>query len=328
MNDQKCALVLGAGGFIGHHLVKRLKDEGFWVRGVDRVYPSFEKTHADEFVIGDLCEPAFAEQAINQPFDELYQLAAEMGGAGFIFTGEHDFDIFFNSARINMNVVTALTKQPAKRAFFSSSACVYNQEFQKSDADFYCREGDAYPAFPDSEYGWEKLFSERLFALLGTRGETQVRLARFHNIFGPLGTWQGGREKAPAAMCRKVAETPHGGTIEVWGDGRQLRSFLFIDDCLDGMTRVMRSDCSLPLNVGSDVFVSIRELAEMAIRISGKNIAIRYVDGPIGVDARCSENSIVTEKTGWAPVISLEQGLSQTYAWIGAQVEKSRSGLA
>lgn len=314
------ALVLGAGGFIGNHLVTRLKQEGYWVRGVDRVRPAFDCSVADDFVLTDLRDFASTTGVIDRPFDEVYQLAAEMGGAGYIFTGQHDFEIFQRSSRINQNVVDALVRIPSDRVLFSSSACVYNQLKQLPDVNFHCREEDAYPAYPDSEYGWEKLFSERLYTLLDGLGQTQARIIRFHNIYGPCGTWSGGREKAPAAICRKVAEAEDGGVIDIWGDGSQIRSFLFIEDALDGMTRAMRSDVALPMNIGSDEFVSIRDLADIAIEISGKQLRIQFVEGPTGVSARSSDNAFVTRSIGWLPRIGLREGLGRTYAWIEAQV--------
>jgi nucleoside-diphosphate-sugar epimerase len=320
MHRPKKVLVLGAAGFIGGHLVARLKQEGFHVRAVDRVRPPYRQCEADEFILGDLCDPATVAQAMDQPFDEVYQLAAEMGGAGYIFSGQHDFDIFSHSARINLNVVEALDRIPAGRVLFSSSACVYNQFKQTPDAAYHCREEDAYPAWPDSEYGWEKLFAERLYGLLGARGHTQARIIRFHNVYGPYGAWTGGREKAPAAICRKVAEAADSGQIEIWGDGRQLRSFLFIEDALDGMIRAMRSDVAQPLNIGSDECISIRELAELAIGLSGKSLSIACIEGPQGVAARSSDNALVTRSIGWSPRVSLRQGLGETYPWIAQQV--------
>lgn len=263
----KKALVCGAGGFIGGHLVKRLKNEGYWVRGVDLKRNEFGNEHADEFIIGDLRDPHVAEQTV-QDMQEVYQLAADMGGAGYIFTGEHGADVMHNSAMCNLNVLDAAQKAGVEKIFYSSSACIYPEYNQLDPINPKCSEDSVYPTAPDSEYGWEKLFSERLYFSYERNYGIQVRVARFHNIFGPQGTWTGGREKAPAAMCRKVAETQEGGVIEVWGDGKQTRSFLYIDECLDGIRRLMESDFSGPVNIGSDEMISINDLAQMAIDIS------------------------------------------------------------
>ena len=287
----KTALVLGAGGFIGSHLVKKLKSEGFWVRGVDLKYPEHWKTVADDFIIGDLRDPQVVSRVMFAPnqtslddkinsFDEVYQLAADMGGAGYIFTGNNDANLMHNSALINLNVAHEATKQSVKRVFYSSSACMYPEHNQLDPNNPNCEESSAYPANPDSEYGWEKLFSERLFLAFNRNYDLDIRIARFHNIFGPYGTWQGGKEKAPAAMCRKAAETPNGGEIEVWGDGQQTRSFLYIDECIGAILRLMRQDSFLgPVNIGSEEMVTINQLAQMAINSSGKSIAIKNIDG-------------------------------------------------
>jgi len=339
----KTALVLGAGGFIGSHLVKRLKEEGFWVRGVDLKYPEFEPSVADDFIIGDLKNPRVVknvmllesnngefplEYTYNSPrpfvkhiqFDEVYQLAADMGGAGYIFTGENDANVMHNSATINLNVAKEAVEQKAKRVFYSSSACMYPEHNQLDPDNPNCEESSAYPANPDSEYGWEKLFSERLYLAFARNYGLQVRIARFHNIFGPQGTWRGGKEKAPAAMCRKVAETPDGGEIEVWGDGLQTRSFLYIDECIEGVLRLTRSDFEGPVNIGSEEMITINDLAKMAIDVAGKNITIKNVSGPTGVRGRNSDNKLIQEKLGWAPNYPLIKGISKTFEWINRQV--------
>ncbi|HXH18201.1 MAG TPA: NAD-dependent epimerase/dehydratase family protein [Chitinophagales bacterium] len=321
MAKQKTALVNGAGGFIGSHLVKRLKMEGFWVRGADLKYPEFSPTAADEFVIGDLRDPKFCRDILDRPFDEVYQLAADMGGAGFIFTGENDADIMHNSATINLNMLHYGKSAGIKKIFYSSSACIY-PEFNQLDPDNpKCDEASAYPAQPDSEYGWEKLFSERLYFAYHRNYKMDVRVARFHNIFGPEGTWTGGREKAPAAICRKVAEADDGGTIEIWGDGKQTRSFLYIDECLEGVRRLMDSAFLGPVNIGSDEMVTINQLAELAMKIAGKKLSLKHIPGPLGVRGRNSDNRLIKEKLGWAPSQPLEAGLSKTYQWINMQVK-------
>jgi nucleoside-diphosphate-sugar epimerase len=341
----KTALVLGAGGFIGSHLVKRLKSEGYWVRGVDLKYPEHWETAADDFVIGDLRDPQVVSRVMFAPnqrslsdkensFDEVYQLAADMGGAGYIFTGNNDANVMHNSALVNLNVAHEATKQSVKRVFYSSSACMYPEHNQLDPNNPNCKESSAYPANPDSEYGWEKLFSERLFLAFNRNYGLDVRIARFHNIFGPYGTWVGGKEKAPAAMCRKAAETPDGGEIEVWGDGQQTRSFLYIDECIDAILRLMRQDSFLgPVNIGSEEMVSINQLAQMAIDASGKNITIKNIDGeefkakygfkcPTGVRGRNSDNKLYKEKIGSDVYYPLDKGIEQTFKWINKQVNK------
>lgn len=316
----KKALVCGAGGFIGSHLVKRLKKEGFWVRGIDLKYPRYEETLADDFIVGDLRDPYVCREAIDQKFDEIYQLAADMGGAGFVFVGTHDADIMHNSATINLNVLDACHKRNNQHIFYSSSACMY-PEFNQTDPDNpNCKEESAYPAQPDSEYGWEKLFSERLYLAFGRNYGMDVRVARYHNIFGPLGSWKDGREKAPAAMCRKVAMAPDGGEIEMWGDGEQTRSFMYVDECLEGTIRLTRSDWTGPVNIGSDEMVTINQLAEMIIGISGKKISIKHIDGPLGVRGRNSDNRLIEERLGWRPSKPLIDGIRTTYEWINEQV--------
>lgn len=328
----KTALVLGAGGFIGSHLVKRLKKEGYWVRGVDLKYPEHWETWADEFVIGDLRNPSLVSRVMFAPnqnslddkvnsFDEVYQLAADMGGAGFVFTGEHDADIMHNSALINLNVAQEATRQNVKRIFYSSSACMYPEYNQLDPNNPKCNEDSAYPAAPDSEYGWEKLFSERLYLAFNRNHGLNVRIARFHNIFGPFGTYDGGREKAPAAICRKVAKANNVDEISIWGDGKQTRSFLYIDDCIEAVLRFMRQDNFIgPVNIGSEEMVTIQELAEIIIDISGKNINIKNVEGPTGVRGRNSDNKLYFENMNWEPTQPLFLGLQKTFYWINEQV--------
>ncbi|CAB4243924.1 NAD-dependent dehydratase [Methylacidimicrobium sp. AP8] len=317
------ALVCGAGGFIGSHLVRRLKREGYWVRGVDLKFPEFSPTEADDFVQGDLRDQDFCRLVVDRGFDEVYQLAADMGGAGFVFTGEHDADILHNSATINLNMLDACRRRRVKRIFYSSSACIYPAYNQEDPENPLCAEESAYPAAPDSEYGWEKLFSERLYLSFARNYGMEVRVARYHNIFGPEGTWKGG-EKAPAALCRKIAEVPDGGEIEVWGDGRQTRSFLYIDECVEATRRLMRSDFPGPVNVGSEEMIRINDLARLIARVAGKSISIRNIPGPLGVRGRNSDNRLIREKLGWAPSEPLEKGIARTYAWISEQVARDR----
>lgn len=320
--SQKTALVCGAGGFIGSHLVRRLKREGFWVRGVDLKYPEYSDTEADDFILGDLRGQDFCKYVVDRHFDEVYQLAADMGGAGFIFTGENDAEIMHNSAIINLNLLDACYRRNVKRIFYSSSACMYPEHNQMDPDNPKCSEDTAYPANPDSEYGWEKLFSERLFLAYHRNHGMEVRVARFHNIFGPEGTWRGGREKAPAALCRKVATAEDGGVIEIWGDGKQTRSFLYIDECLEGVTRLMRSDFTGPVNIGSEEMVTINGLAEMIMEIAGKDLSLRHIPGPQGVRGRNSDNKLIQQKLGWAPGVPLKSGIEKTYLWIQAQIDK------
>lgn len=314
------ALVCGAGGFIGSHLVKRLKSEGVWVRGVDLKFPRFTETAADDFLMGDLRDPNICAAAVDRRFDEVYQLAADMGGAGFVFTGENDAEIMHNSALINLNMLEACRRRNSKRIFYSSSACMYPEHNQVDPDNPNCAEDSAYPANPDSEYGWEKLFSERLYLAYARNHGMQVRIARYHNIFGPEGSWNDGREKAPAALCRKVAETPDGGVIEMWGDGLQTRSFLYVDECLEGTTRLMRSDWTGPVNIGSDEMVTINQLAQMIMDTAGKRLEIRHIPGPTGVRGRNSDNRLIQEKLGWRPTEPLIEGIRKTYPWIAEQV--------
>lgn len=337
----KTALVLGAGGFIGSHLVKRLKSEGYFVRGVDLKYPEYWETFADEFVIGDLRDPKLVEAVMRletgeglnlkynfhrqpfstmYPFDEVYQLAADMGGAGYIFSGENDANVMHNSALINLNVVHEATKSRVRKIFYSSSACMYPAYNQIDPKNPKCSEDSAYPAAPDSEYGWEKLFSERLYLAFNRNYKLNVRVARFHNIFGPYGTWKGGKEKAPAALCRKIAEARLIDTIEVWGDGKQTRSFLYIEDCIDGILKLMRQDEFIgPVNIGSEEMISINDYAKMIIDISKKDITIKNIDGPEGVRGRNSDNRLIKEKINWEPKISLHTGTIFLYNWIEKQ---------
>ena len=355
----KTALVLGAGGFIGSHMVKRLKKEGYWVRGVDLKYPEFSDTEADEFIQGDLRDKSFVERVIQykgeqgnfyesvpyryiEPFHEIYQFAADMGGAGFIFTGENDADIMQNSASINLNLLDAQQKlnetfdgsegwsecnRPCldwiTKIFYSSSACMYPEYNQLDPDNPDCREESAYPAAPDSEYGWEKLFSERLYLTYSRNYGMPVCVARYHNIFGPEGTWQGGREKAPAAICRKVAYLPtNGGDIEVWGDGEQTRSFLFIDECVEATWRLMQSDFKGPVNIGSEEMVTINQLVDTAAKVSGKTVGKNHIDGPLGVRGRNSNNDLIREKLDWDYSQTLEEGIRKTYNWISQQICK------
>jgi len=320
----KKILVSGAGGFIGGHLVKKLKDEGFWVRAVDLKEHEYAALPADEFILGDLRDPALVRRVVDG-IDEVYQLAADMGGAGYIFTGEHDAEVMHNSATINLNTLEFGVQAGVRRFFYSSSACIYPEYNQRDPQNPKCSEESAYPAAPDSEYGWEKLFSERLyFAYQRNRG-IEVRVARFHNIFGPQGTWCGGREKAPAALCRKVAEAPDGGEIEIWGDGLQTRSFLYVDECTEAVRRLMDSEFAGPVNIGSEEMVTINQLAEMAMAIAGKRLSIRHIAGPLGVRGRNSDNRLIRERLGWEPSRPLREGIEQTYAWICEQVEAART---
>ena len=355
----KTALVLGAGGFIGSHMVKRLKKEGYWVRGVDLKYPEFSDTAADEFIQGDLRDKSFVERVIQykgqqgnfyesvpyryiEPFHEIYQFAADMGGAGFIFTGENDADIMQNSASINLNLLDAQQKlnetfdgsegwsecnRPCldwiTKIFYSSSACMYPEYNQLDPDNPDCREESAYPAAPDSEYGWEKLFSERLYLTYSRNYGMPVCVARYHNIFGPEGTWKGGREKAPAAICRKVAYLPEqGGDIEVWGDGEQTRSFLFIDECIEATWRLMQSDFKGPVNIGSEEMVTINQLVDTAAKVSGKEVGKNHIDGPLGVRGRNSNNDLIRKELDWDYSQTLEEGIRKTYNWIEQQICK------
>lgn len=317
----KKALICGAGGFIGSHLTKRLKKEGFWVRGVDLKYPEYSKTEADDFIIGDLCDPYLCNDIMDRDFDEVYQFAADMGGAGYIFTGENDADIMHNSSMINLNILKACNKHNTKKIFYSSSACIYPGYNQMDPDNPNCIEDSAYPADPDSEYGWEKLFSERMYLSFHRNYSLNVRIARYHNIFGPEGSWNDGKEKAPAAICRKVAIAIDGGEIEIWGDGKQTRSFLYIDECIEGTIHLMRSDWTGPVNIGSDEMVTINQLFYMVMDIAGKKLTKRHINGPLGVRGRNSDNTLIKEKLGWRPTELLKEGLEKTYQWIEEQVK-------
>jgi len=320
----KTAIVIGAGGFIGSHIAKRLKHDGYWVRGVDLKQPEFEPSACDEFFIGDCRNPQVVNFIIDQKVDRVFQLAADMGGAGYINTGEHDADVMNNSAKINLNVLDSCREQGIEQAFFSSSACVYNEHNQMDRENPDCREETAYPAFPDSEYGWEKLFSERLYMAYNKQYGMRNRVARFHNIFGEFGTWTGGKEKAPAAICRKVAMAKDGDTIEIWGDGLQTRSFLHIDDCVEGVMRLMDSDFTGPINIGSDYLISINDLVTMVCEIAGKNIKINHIAGPQGVRGRNSNNDLIREKLNWVPTQDLRSDIEKTYHWIEEQVKAAQ----
>jgi nucleoside-diphosphate-sugar epimerase len=316
----KKALVCGGGGFIGNHLVKKLKNENYWVRAVDLKYPEFGNTAADDFVVADLRDQLVFPHILDCAFDEVYQLAADMGGAGYLFTGHHDADVMHNSATINLNIAHFGVKTRIKKLFYSSSACVYPKYNQVDPKHPECSESSVYPAAPDSEYGWEKLFSERVYLAFAKNYGLDVRIARFHNIFGPKGSWNDGKEKAPAAICRKVAESANGDAIEIWGDGEQTRSFLYIDDCLEAISRLMQSDFCGPVNIGSEEMVTINQLAAYVIDISSKKLKFRHINGPTGVRGRNSDNRLIKEKLNWSPKIQLKDGLEKTYAWIDTQV--------
>ena len=341
----KTALVLGAGGFIGSHMVTRLKSEGYWVRGVDLKSPEYSDTNADEFVYGDLCEPSLVRrvirfsgeqgnfyhqvpESVQEPFDEIYQYAADMGGAGYIFSGENDSNVMYNSAQINLNLLKhqlELNKEKEcnkTQIFYSSSACMYPEYAQMEVDNPGLKESDAYPAGPDSEYGWEKLFSERLYLTFNRNHGIPVRVARFHNIYGPESTWYGGKEKSPAAMCRKVAYADEDGTIEVWGDGEQTRSFLYIDECVEATRRLMKSDFLGPVNIGSEEMVTINHLVETVAKVAGKKINIEHIDGPLGVRGRNSNNDLIREKLDWDYSTTLEVGIRKTYNWIMSEIGK------
>jgi len=323
---KKRILVCGAGGFIGSHFAKRLKKEGCWVRGVDLKYPEFSETEADDFVIGDLRDPYVCRSVVDTKFDEVYQLAADMGGAGYVFTGENDANIMHNSALINLNMLEACYRRNVKRIFYSSSACIYPKYNQEDPQNPNCAEESAYPAMPDSDYGWEKLFSEHLYLAFHRNYGMEVRIARYHNIFGPEGSWNDGREKAPAALCRKVAVAILNGEdyIEIWGDGKQTRSFLYIDECIEGTLRLMRSDWTGPVNIGSEEMVTIDQLANMIMDIAGKKLKIKHVPGPQGVRGRKSDNRLIYNKLGWKPTQPLRVGLEKTYRWIEEQVKRNK----
>ncbi len=322
--SKKTALVCGAGGFIGSHLVKRLKAEGFWVRGVDIKKSEYSKTTADELIVGDLRNQTVCKKILNRPFDEVYQLAADMGGAGYIFTGEHDADVMHNSAQINLNILHFGQLAKIKNIFFSSSACIYPERNQLDPNNPNCEESSAYPAAPDSEYGWEKLFGERMYLAYKRNYKLNVHIARFHNIFGPEGSWNNGKEKSPAAICRKVAEAKDGTSIEMWGDGTQTRSYLYINECLNGIRKFMDSDFSGPVNIGSEEMVSLNQLAAMVMDIADKKLKIKHIKGPLGVRGRSSDNRLIKKKLHWQPTSKLKDGLTKTYEWINEQVLKNK----
>ena len=318
----KRILVCGAGGFIGGHLVKKLKKQGHWVRAVDIKQHEFSTSPADEFIVGDLTDQQIVKKVLDQHFDEVYQLAADMGGAGYIFTGENDANLMFNSASINLNIIHQAVLHGVGKIFYSSSACIYPAYNQTDPSNPNCAEGSAYPAEPDSDYGWEKLFSERLYQAFARNHGLKIRIGRFHNVFGPEGAWCDGKEKAPAAICRKVAEASDGGAVEVWGDGLQTRSFLYIDECLEAVERFMNAEFEGPLNIGSEEMVSINELTKKVIAISGKSLAIKNI--PVtyqGVRGRRSDNTLIKQQLNWAPSQPLDKGLEKTYSWIEAQVK-------
>lgn len=314
----KKAIVLGAGGFIGAHLVKKLKSLDYYVTGIDLKYPEYSASWADNFIIGDLREQELCREVITD-YDELYQLAADMGGAGYIFTGTHDVNIMCNSALINLNVVSQLMKNKISKVFFSSSACIYPEYNQIDPNNPVCSEDSAYPAAPDSEYGWEKIFSERLYMALHRNYGVDVKIARYHNIFGPEGSWQGGKEKAPAAVCRKVIQAHNGSNIEIWGDGDQTRSFLYIDECIDATLQLMNSDFCGPVNIGSEEMITINQLANIAISLSGKSLGIKHISGPTGVRGRTSDNKLIKEKLNWNYSMAVTDGITKLYKWIAAQ---------
>ena len=318
----KKAIVCGAGGFIGSQLVKKLKTNGYWVKGIDLVLPSYGVSAADEFIIGDLRSDQFTSSALRGTYDELYQLAADMGGAGYIFTGENDADIMINSSLVNIHVLNAIKKNQIGKIFFSSSACIYPQNLQQEEKDPGLKESTAYPADPDSEYGWEKIYGERLYLAHKHCYQLDVKIARYHNVFGPEGIYDGGKEKAISAICRKVAQAKNGDVVEVWGTGKQKRSFLFIDECIEGTIKLMESDETGPFNIGSEEMVSIEDLTKLIIQISGKNLTIKYIDGPTGVNGRNSQNDLIFEKLGWKPKQPLIKGLTITYDWINQQIHK------
>ena len=316
--EHKKILVCGAGGFIGTHLVTSLKNQGHYVVGVDLKYPLYSKTDADEFHIVDLRNQDLVAKIVTTDLDEIYQLAADMGGAGFISTGDNDADIMHNSATINLNILNEMVKKGVKNVFYTSSACVYPEYNQLDPDNPKCSEDSAYPAEPDSEYGWEKLFSERLYLSYGRNYGFRVRIARLHNVFGPLGSWCDGREKAPAALCRKVIEST--GEVEVWGPGNQTRSFMYIDECIEGIHKMMACASQMPINLGSDRMISINDLVLLIAKLAGKDIKIKNIPGPQGVMGRNSDNNLIKGLIGgWAPADTLEYGLEKTYAWIKSQ---------
>ena len=319
MTRNKTAIVCGAGGFIGGHLVNRLKEEGYWVRGVDIKEHEHDNNNADDVVTGDLRDITVCQGLFDRQIDEVYQLAADMGGAGYLFTGDNDAAVMHNSVLINLNMLETSRLNNVKYIFYSSSACVYPEHNQMDASNPDCAEDTVYPASPDSEYGWEKLFSERLYLTYHKNYKMEVRIGRFHNIFGPQGTWTGGKEKVPAAVCRKVAEAEDGGEIEVWGDGEQTRSFLYVAECVEAIRRLMSSNFLGPVNIGSEEMLSINELVKMVAGIAGKDIRIKHIPGPLGVRGRNSNNKLIQEKLGWAPSKPLHEGLEKTFEWINSK---------
>ena len=316
----KSALVLGGGGFIGHHLIKNLKKDGFWVRAADLKLPEYESTSADDFLIGDLCSQEFVSNVIDRKFDEVYQLAADMGGAGYIFTGENDACVMYNSSMINLNILEVSRKQNIENIFYSSSACVYPKYNQLEPNNPTCKEDSVYPANPDSEYGWEKLFSERLYLSYRRNHNLNPKIARYHNIFGPLGAWNNGKEKSPAAICRKVSQAKNGDYIDIWGDGEQTRSFLYIDECIEGTIKLMRSDLKEPYNIGSEEMISINNFVDLIADVAGKTIYKNHIDGPLGVRGRNSDNTKIEKDLGWKPSRPLREGIEKTFEWIDNMV--------
>ena len=322
----KKVLVMGAGGFIGNHLVDRLKSEGCHVVGVDLVRPKYNTSAADEFIVGDLRDSKLVDDILNESFGEIYQLAADMGGAGYIFTGDHDADIMHNSAKINLNLLqSALNNNKSARIFYSSSACVYPEHNQLDPDNPICSEDSVYPANPDSEYGWEKLFSERLYLTYKRNYNLNVSVARYHNIFGPKGSWNNGKEKAPAAICRKVAVASSGDAIDIWGDGKQTRSFLYIDECVTGTIKLNRSNLSGPFNIGSDKMISVDGLVDLVSSVANKTIVKKHIDGPTGVRGRNSDNTLIFEKLAWKPNCNLRDGIEKTYSWIDSQIKNKKT---
>jgi nucleoside-diphosphate-sugar epimerase len=325
----KVAVVLGGCGFIGHHLSRRLQNEGYWVRVADIKTPEHcgLETFADDFYHGDLSNEQMAYEAINlgRTDVEIYQLAADMGGAQYIFTGENDANVMSNSAAINLNVLRAMIRLGLKKVFYSSSACIYPEHNQMDPDNPNCEESSAYPAGPDSEYGWEKLFSERLYMAFKRNYGIECRIARFHNIYGTEGTWQGGREKAPAALCRKVLFTPSGRSFQIFGDGKQTRSFLYVDECVEGILRLMRSDYWQPVNIGSEEMISINDFAKMIMEVAGKDLGLEHIPGPLGVRGRSSDNRLIREVLGWEPNAPLRDGITKTYNWIRQVVESQKT---
>lgn len=321
MNHPKKAIVLGAGGFIGSHLVKRLKNEDYFVIGVDLKTPEFSPSPADSFIVGDLRDIQFVRSVIDSNVDELYQLAGDVGGAGYIFTGEHDADVMHNSSQINLNVAKVASEMNVKSLFFSSSACIYPAENQTDPNNPNCEESSAYPANPDSEYGWEKLVSERLYLSYKRNYGLNIKIGRFHNIYGPESTWKGGREKAPAAICRKIAEAKEDAAIQIWGDGKQTRSFLYIEDCLDATTRLIRSKFTGPYNIGSEEMISMNDFTHLVLEISNKKNEIKNINGPTGVQGRCSHNELIEKDLNWTPKYTLKEGVTELYTWISKQID-------